>query len=97
MIDQAYQDRFTEELIRIIMTVSIVDQPGQPRAAFVRSYEIIDSMLSMIAVLSATSVETASPSKTRALCDHIARKLQKRINAAKDAPSPFETIPGAPS
>lgn len=81
-----------DELLRAIIAVSVVDEPGQPRTAFVRSFEVIDSMLSMIAILSATSVETATPAKTRALCDQIARKLQRRINAAKDQPSPFETV-----
>ena len=98
MIDQAYQDRFSDELMRTIMRVSIVDQPGQPRTAMLRSYELVDSMLSMIAVLSATSTETASPSKTRALCDELARKLQRRINAAKEQPSPFDhVISGVPN
>lgn len=97
MLDQEYQQRFSSELIRTIMTVSLIEQPGQPRACFIRSGEIIDSMLLMIAVLSATSVETATPAKTRALCDELARKLQRRINSAKLQPSPFETIPGAPS
>lgn len=91
MRDLAYQARFTDELLRAIMDASIVDQPGQARAAIVRSYEVVDSMLSMIAILSATSTETETPAKTRALCDQIARKLQKRINAAKQQPSPFET------
>ncbi|MCG7348198.1 hypothetical protein [Sphingomonas sp. ACRSK] len=91
-VDHAYQARFTEALMQAIMTVSIVDEPGQPRAAFVRSGEVIDAMLSMIALLSSTSVETKTPAKTRALCDKLARKLQRLIAAAQRSPSPFETI-----
>jgi hypothetical protein len=91
-IDRAYQARFTEALMEAIMTVSIVDEPGQPRTAFVRSGEVIDSMLSMIALLSSTSVETRTPAKTRAVCDQLARKLQRLIAGAQRSPSPFETI-----
>jgi signal recognition particle receptor subunit beta len=91
-IDRAYQARFTEALMEAIMTVSIVEEPGQPRAAFVRSGEVIDSMLSMIALLSSTSLETKTPAKTRALCDQLARKLQRLIATAQRSPVPFETI-----
>jgi hypothetical protein len=98
MIDKAYQERFTEGLMTLIIQTSIIEQPDQPRTAMIRAYELIDSMLSMIAVLSATSAETSSPTRTRALCDEMARKLRIRTNEAKLLPSPFgEVLSGVPN
>lgn len=94
-LDAEYQERFAEGLLDLIIKSSIVEVDGQ-RIGMIRGAEVIDTMLSTIAVLSAGSAETASASKTRRLCDEIARKLQRRIGEAQRQPSPFETIiPGA--
>jgi hypothetical protein len=88
-IDKEYQERFTNGLIKLMFETSM---DAERKVAMVRSYECIDAMMTTIAMLSATSQATASPSKTREYCDIIARKIQRRIGEAKLQPMPFETI-----
>ena len=90
-IDHAWQERFSTELLQTLFRVSMVENGGQ-RTALVRSYEAIDAMLTLIALLSATSTETRTPGQTRRLCDELAKKIRRRIAEAQRQPAPFETI-----
>lgn len=94
-MDKAYQARFTNGLLGLMMETGMTETAGT-RVAYMPAGEIIDTFVTTIALLMRDSEATANPRKTRETCDQLARKLQTRINAAKQQPSPFETMPVGP-
>lgn len=91
-IDKAYQERFTNGLLKVMIETSIVESDDGQRTSIIRSAEVIDAMVTLAAMLLSTSEATASPTKTRATADEIARKLRRRIAEAKNSRMPFETV-----
>ena len=95
MIDAAYQDRLQIALMTAIAEASHDDTLGVP---ILKSGEIVAAMVVVMAGILTTSPETASPTKTRRLVDHIAKRLQTSIIGIKRAggfPIPHVVIDAA--
>lgn len=89
--DKEFQDRFTNGLIKLMIESAMVEGDDGQRTAMIPAGEVIDTMLTTMAMLLSTSEATASPTKTRATVDDLARRLRMRIGEAKNCPMPFET------
>ncbi len=89
--DPAYRDAFTAKLVQAMFDVSHREIDGEA-VHFIRAAELIDSMVSNIAILMRDSEASATPGRTRQFCDDLARKLQRRIGEAKQTAVPFETV-----
>lgn len=91
-MDKAFQERFTTGLLQLMVDITVTEEADGTRTAVVPAAECIDAMLSAMAVLLRDSEATATPTKTREMCNVLASKLRKRILAAKQQPAPFATI-----
>lgn len=91
-LDRAYQARFTDGLVKLMIDISLTETVDGQRIAMVQTAEIVDAMLTHIAVLMADSEATSTNSRTREFCDDLARKLQRRVNQAKQHESPFDAV-----
>lgn len=89
--DPAYREAFTAKLVEAMFEVSAQEVDGE-LIHFIRAAELIDAMVTNIAILMRDSEATATPSRTRQYCDDLARKLQRRIAEAKQTDVPFETM-----
>ncbi len=97
MMDKAYQEKFTTALLGLLMETGMTETDGQ-RVAYMPAAEIIDTFVTVMGLLLRDSEGTATPKRTREFCDEIARRLQRRINEAKRADTPFTTThQGAPN
>jgi hypothetical protein len=96
MMDKEYQARFSSGIIELMMTTGMTETNGQ-RVAYMPAGEIIDTFVTVMGLLLRDSEGTATPARTRQTCDEIARKLQRRVNEAKRADSPFTTMPMGPA
>ena len=81
-IDKEYEDRIQKALIETIMRESL--DPGT-NVVLLRSGEIMQAMLRIIAFHAATSEVSDTPRKTREFCQRVAKRLQLYIAGAKDA------------
>lgn len=77
--DDEYRDRVHHAMMEAIFTASIADG-----VALMKTGEIVDACVSIIAMLSAGSDMTASPTKRREFADMVAKKLLKRIVACQE-------------
>lgn len=75
-----YRERLSEGIIEAIMRAGMSEDG---KVTHIMSGEIVDELVSCIAFVSHTSDACSSPSATRKFCDDWARKLQRRIAAAK--------------
>jgi hypothetical protein len=91
-VNDAYKERLTTAILEALMTTGMTQQDGGQRVAVLPAEQIIDVMTTTMAVLMRDSEATASPSRCRAFCNEVARKLQRRIGEAKKVPSPFDTV-----
>lgn len=74
--EKQYREEFSKGLFELLMSVS---RSEDGCTAMVQSGEIIDELLSAIALLGHGSAEVSTPTKMRRKCDEIARTLQKRM------------------
>lgn len=89
--DTAYREAFTAKLVEAMFEVSAQEVNGE-RIHFIRAAELIDAMVTNIAILMRDCEASATPGRTRQYCDELARKLQRRIAEAKQTDVPFETL-----
>ncbi len=89
--DAAYREAFTAKLVQAMFDVSAQEIAGE-QVHFFRAAELIDVMVTNIAILMRDSEAVATPGRTRQYCDDLARKLQRRIAEAKQTTVPFETV-----
>ncbi len=89
--DLAYREAFTAKLVEAMFEVSAQEVDGE-KIHFIRAAELIDAMVTNIAILMRDSEASATPGRTRQYCDDLARRLQRRIAEAKQTDVPFETI-----
>lgn len=74
-----YEEKISDAFIRAIMEAGLQTQPDGSQAVVIDSGAVTSVCLSTIALVIHTSQEAATPSKTRALCDDLARQLQRKI------------------
>lgn len=75
--EQEYREEFSKGLFELIMRISLSEDG---RTSMVQAGEIIDEMLSAIALLGHGSAEVSTPAKMRKKCDELARTIQKRMS-----------------
>ncbi len=80
-VNKAYEDRVSEALFKAILEASL---DKETNTAALLTGEIITACLRTIAILSATSEVTSSPTKTREFAEHCAKRLRKMVAGAKD-------------
>jgi hypothetical protein len=76
--EKEYREEFSKGLFELIMRVSMTDGG---RTSMVQAGEIVDEMLSALALLCHGSAEVNTPAKMRKKCDELARTLQKRMRS----------------
>lgn len=76
----AYADKFRAGLSMLIFAAGFDEEN---RTAVTMSGEATEEIITFLALILHSSDECSSPTKTRALCDQIARKLQRRISEAR--------------
>jgi hypothetical protein len=87
----AYRDKLRDGFMTTVIEASIVDNSDGTRTAAIISGDVVDELLNVMALLIHSSVDCATPSKTRATCDVLARKLQRRVAAVKGTDTSFMT------
>lgn len=91
-LNQQFMETFSERIIAAIIETSIVDPEAEHRVAMIQAAEMIETFVTIIAVLARDSVMTETPTKTREYTDRLARRLRARIAEAKREPAMFTTI-----
>lgn len=76
--EQQYREAFRTGLFELILVIS---KSEDGHTAMVQAGEIIDEMLTAIALLGHGSAEVSSPAKMRRKCDDLARTIQRRMSA----------------
>lgn len=96
-LNHEFMTSFTDGLLQLIIEKSMVDTGTEQKVAVLQAAEMIDTFITVTALLSRDSVATATPKATREWTDSIARKLRARIAEAKRAEPLFSTIPAGMS
>jgi hypothetical protein len=76
--NEEYRQKVESAMIKALFDASIIEHDGQRTAALL-SGEIVAACLNMIAMVTAGSSVTGSPTKNRIFCDDLAKRLRKRM------------------
>lgn len=92
-LNEQFMASFTDGLLQLIIEKSMIDTGTEQKVAMLQAAEMIDTFITVTALLARDSHATATPKATREWTDSIARKLRARIAEAKRAEPLFATIP----
>jgi hypothetical protein len=94
-LDEEYRDKIRDLTWQTIFEASLVTGPDGTKAAMIKSDEIIDAMLWIIAITTAPLAPT--PDALRAHSSRAAKRMRALTRAMRrDATSLFEVRPAAP-
>lgn len=79
-IDREYRDRVSKAIVEAVLLASL-DPSG--KVAIIRSGEVIEALLDLLALYSATSDATSSPTKRRQFTETVSKRLFRLIGAAR--------------
>jgi hypothetical protein len=81
-VDGEHQGRLSQAIYRAIIAESIDEDSG---VAILRAQEIVGALLAILALIMSTSEAPRSPTSSREACAVIAKRLRRKIAAAKQA------------
>jgi hypothetical protein len=95
MLDEAYRNKVRDAAWTAIFEASVVTGPDGTEAAMIKSDEIIDAMLWIIALTTASLAPT--PDAVRARSSQMARRMRELTRSMRrEAVSLFDVRPPAP-